>query len=172
MASATKEQKAAIRKLTRRANRRIERAVGGQKRFLESVVSSITGDKKFSAATKGLTYTQAAAKLKSLEQFLGRMSTTRVGWDWIKMEIVHKARLSLDKQGYTISDEELADILMQVDAENKTEYYRAIDLVQAEKDAGADNVNFDRINELITSKITAQEALKMSIEARKARLQK
>ena len=39
----TPQQAAEIRKLTRRANRRIERAVGGQKSYLESVVRKSTG---------------------------------------------------------------------------------------------------------------------------------
>ena len=43
MAQITSQQAADIKKLTKRANRRIERAVGGQKTYLESVVQRATG---------------------------------------------------------------------------------------------------------------------------------
>lgn len=162
MASITKNQIQQIKLLTRRANRRIERATGGQKRYLEAVVAKTTGgQEKFSATYKGLSETAAAHKIAQLERFLGAMSTKRVGWDWIKKEIVHKARLTLEKENYDLTDEELADILMQVEGKSSTDYYRAINLVQAAKEADPGReFSFEEIVDMIGQKVSAQEALK------------
>lgn len=168
----TPQQAAEIRKLTRRANRRIERAVQqskGQGRYLESVVKRAThGSSRFSATTKGLTYEQAAAKLKTLDTFLGRISTTRVGWDVIKMEIVHKSVQTLSRKDYTITDDELAEILIQIDAEDKNAYYRAVNLVEVKKRELGDawEGTSDQIANAIAEKISYQDALDMSIQAR------
>lgn len=164
MAGVTKDQTALIRRLTRRANRRIERAKGGQKTYLESIVSG----GKFSAATKGMTQQQAAAQIRKLEKFLSRMSTTRVGWDWIRKEIVHKAAQTLSRQGYTITDEELAEILIQVDASDKTEYYRVINIVEAKKRTDPEwEGTAANIRSAIEETISAQQAFERVIASRK-----
>lgn len=163
----TPQQAAEIRKLTRRANRRIERAAPGQKTYLESIVQRTAGGSlKFSAATKGLTFEQAAAKLEKLDRFLGTMSSTRKGWDWMKKEIVHKANQTLGRQGYDLTDEELSEILIQVDADNKREFYRAINLVTAKKvDIDKEELNADEIAEAIAQRASFQQALKAALEA-------
>lgn len=168
----TQEQIKEIQKLVRRANRRIERASGGQLRYLESVVRRATGGQtKFSAAYKGLSETEAKHKIEKLEDFLGAMSTTRVGWDWIKKEIVHKTGEKLSKMGYTLTDEEIADILQQVDGKSSVDYYRAINLVQAAKwDVEDREYNYQEIADIIGEKASAQEALKKAIKARKERI--
>lgn len=188
----TPQQAAAIKKLTRRANRRIERATEGQTRYLESVVRRMTGAtlnkktgkyegglSKWSAKTKGMSYEEAAAQLKRLDKFLGQKSSTRRGWDEIKAEIVRKANETLtqndyfgkDKGGYTLTDNELADIMEIVDMESKEEFYRAINLVQAEKEKNPEDeeYNGDRLAEIIEQKIEYQEALKAATAAREAR---
>ena len=189
----TSQQAVEIKKLTRRANRRIERAPEGQRRYLESVVRRMTGAtlnkktgkyegglNKWSAKTKGLTFEEAAAQLKKLDKFLGQKSSTRRGWDEIKAELVRKANETLtqndyfgkDKGGYTLTDDELADIMEIVDMESKEEFYRAINLVQAEKEKLGDNTEFnaDRLAEIIEQKIEYQDALKAATAARNARL--
>ena len=100
MATVTQQQKAEIKRLTRQANRRIERATSGQRSYLESVVRKMTGTGagKFSAAYKGLTERQAAAKIRKLEQFLyeedetgsriNKRSTTRSGWKAMKESVL------------------------------------------------------------------------------------
>lgn len=164
MAGVTKDQTALIRRLTRRANRRIERAKGGQKTYLESIVAG----GKFSAATKGMTQQQAAAQIRRLERFLNRMSTTRLGWDWIHKEIVHKAAQTLGRQGYTITDEELAEILIQVDASDKTEYYRVINIVEAKKRTDPEwEGTAANIRSAIEETISAQQAFERVIASRK-----
>ena len=161
----SKEMQKEIRTLVRRANRRIERAKGGQKTYLESIVSG----GKFSAATKGMSQTQAQALLNRLNKFLGSMSTTRVGWDWIKQEIVHKSGTTLRSKDYTITDAELAEILMQIDSSDKKEFYRAINLVEAAKQSDENwGGTAKEIADAIAEKVSAQEALNRVIQIRDA----
>lgn len=171
MAAITREQIKEIRTLTRRANRRIERATPGQRSALNYYVNKATGADKFSASTKGLTQEQAAAKLRDLETFLNSPSSTRKGWDRIKQENVRKANETLSEEGYDLTDEELAEILEQIDAKNKKDYYKAINLVEAAKqEAGAGwEGSSEDIAAAIAEKVTYQEALERAITARNER---
>lgn len=171
MASITREQIKEIRTLTRRANRRIERATTGQRSALNYYVNKATGADKFSASTKGLTQEQAAAKLRDLETFLNSPSSTRKGWDRIKQENVRKANETLSEEGYDLTDEELAEILEQIDTKNKKDYYKAINLVEAAKqEAGAGwEGSSEDIAAAIAEKVTYQEALERAILARNER---
>ena len=164
----TPQQAAEIKKLTRRANRRIERATGGQESYLESIVQRTTGAKKFSAATKGLTYEQAAKKLKELDRFLGAKTSTITGWKKEKVENVRKGAESLGRQGYDITDEEFAEILKQIDAKNKQELYAAVNKVQAVKAAAGEEWtgSSQQIADAIAEKMTFQQALEAAIVAR------
>lgn len=192
----TRAQIQEIRTLTRRANRRIERATGGQRRTLEYYARTNGKPGKFSAATKGMTAQQAQAQIEKLNRFLGAMSTTKVGWEWIKKEIVHKSAKTLGGMGYDLTDEELSDILMQLDDASNEEFYRAVNLVQAEKVEAMKKVEdleaqlkratnakeraeirkkikgakwggtIDEIVGTINQKASAQEALEKSIKAR------
>ena len=174
MAKMTKAQQEEIKLLTRRANRRLERAPQGQRKALEYYVQKATGATKFSAASKGFTYEQAELKLKTLRKFLEARSTTRKGWDAVKRENVRKANETLSEQGYDLTDEELAEILTQIDSSNRSELYRAVNLVQAAKQEAEEEDLWEgsskQIAETIGTKATAQEALKKAIQARKERL--
>ena len=165
----TPQQAAAIKKLVRRANRRIERASGGQKSALEYMVMKTTGKQKFSASTKGLTFEQAAMKLKQLDKFLGAETTTISGWKKVKAENVSRAVDTLNAQNYEITDEEFEEILEQVDTKNKQEFYRAINLVSAAKaQAGEDwTGSKGQIAEAIAEKVSFQQALQRAIESRR-----
>lgn len=171
MAAITREQIKEIRTLTRRANRRIERATPGQRRALEYYIKKYTGSTKFSAATKGLTGEAAAKKLADLNRFLAGESTTRKGWDRIKAENVRHANEKLNKQGYNLTDEELAELLEQIDTKNRNDYYKAVNLVEAAKEKkgkrwkGSDK----EITEAISQKVTYQQALERALRARDKR---
>ena len=184
MAAITTEQKKEIRRLTRAANRRLERATPGQRSALEYYVNKSTGANKFSAATKGLTSEQAELKIKILNRFMepGGIST-RKGWDKIKRENVRKANETLTTEGYDLTDEELAEILIQVDTENTKDYYKSINLVEAAKyemnkeaeEALAENPNADvefwtgsaeQIKKALAEKKTYQQALTDALQAR------
>lgn len=171
MADITKEQKQQIRTLTRRANRRIERATEGQRSALEYYVNKATGADKFSATTKGLSAEQAAAKIRDIERFLAGESSTRKGWDKIKEENVHKANETLKLQGYDLSNEELAEILEQVDTSSKKDFYKAINLVEAKKIEEGEGWEGspDEITAAIAEKFTYQQALTKALQARATR---
>lgn len=172
MAEMTSAQKKAIRTLTRRANRRIERTVEkgyeGQQAALEYYVQQLTGDKKFSSATAGLSYEQAALKIKQLEKFLAARPTMIKEWKKIKKQAVSKANETLRLQGYDLTDKELAEILEQIDAKDKKDFYRAVNLVQAAKEEQASTWEgaSDQIAKAIAEKATYQQAQEMALQAR------
>lgn len=163
----TRQQKETIRTLTRRANRRLERATPGQQKALRHYI----GADKFSAATRGLSYAQAQQKIEQLQVFLQSKSSTRKGWDAIKARNVSKAAETFRGMGYDLSDEELAEILIQVDTGNTAEYYRAVNLVQAAK-YGAELVGDlwrgtdEQIQEAIAERISAADALDLAKKLR------
>lgn len=173
MTSITEAQIKAIRTLTRKANRRLERATSGQLNYLEQYVKRMTGSFKFSAATKGLSYREAAAKLKSLETFLSHEgTTTRRGWEALKKKSVPKTRVSLKRKGYNLTDEELAELLKQADIDNRTQFYMAVNIVQASKDRagkgweGSEEQIAEALSRAVEDKLTAQAALKEALTLR------
>lgn len=169
----TKQQKDTIKTLVRRANRRIERATLGQRGALEYYVEQVTGGKKFSAATKGLTAAQADLKIKQLEKFLASKVSTRKGWDKVKADNIRKANETLHQQGYDLTDEELSEILKQLDVKNGKEYYRAINLVSAAKAEDEDWTGSpDQISEAIAEKASAQQALEKALRNRERFIKK
>lgn len=160
-------QRAMIQTLTRRANRRLERATPGQRSALEWFVRKETGGlDKFSAASAGLTFVEARRKIAALERFLAAKTTTRAGWEEVKAESVEKAGKTLGLMGYHLTDEELAALLKQIDTKNKADFYDALDKVEAAK---AGNKNWegtsDQIAEALKEKISSQQALKQALKA-------
>ena len=162
----TEQQKEDIRRLTRAANRRIERASGAQKGYIEGLVPG--DEKKFSAATKGLTSEEAALKIKQLDKFLGT-KTTKIGeWKEAKKKSVKAGAEKLGAQGYDLTDAEFKEILEQVDAKNKQELYAAVNKVQAAKEKAGDEWtgSSEQIAEAIAEKMSFQQALEEAIAAR------
>ena len=160
-------QRAMIRTLTRRANRRLERATAGQRSALEWFVRKETGGlDKFSASSAGLTFIQARQKIAALERFLAAKTTTRAGWEEVKAESVKKAGQTLGLMGYHLTDEELAALLKQIDTKNKADYYDALDKVEAAK-MGSKNWEgtSEQIAEALKEKISSQQALKQALKA-------
>ena len=169
MAKMTKEQQSEIKLLTRRANRRIERASAGQRKAMEYYI----GSDKFSAASKGFSYEQAQAQIEKLNKFLAGRSTTKTGWKEVKQANVSKANKTLRKMGYDLTDEELAEILIQIDSSNTESFYRSINLVQAVKyeaelEGDIWKGTSDQISEAIAQKMEASEALEAALQGRKA----
>lgn len=174
MAGITQDQKNEIRKLTRRANRRIERATGGQKSYLTGQVRRATGAEKFSASYKGMTERQAAAQIAKLKKFLGTKTSTIGGWKETKSKSVSRANKTLTGQGYNLTDEELADILEQLESESRSEFYRAVNLVQAAKEADEEGayLSSEDIANIIKERASAQEALERALKAREEKQKK
>lgn len=165
-------QKGEIIRLTRLANRRIERAEGGQKAYLEYWVNQMTGAKQFSAATKGLTFEQAQAKLHELYKFTDYMGSTKKGWEELKKLSVEKTREKLDLMNYDLTDEELADILEQLESNKRKDFYLAVNKVQAAKDAAGSewSGSADEIADAVSTQISEQneyqEAYKRALKVR------
>lgn len=163
------EQIADIKKLVRAANRRIERATGGQASYIESYVKRVTGgSEKFSAAYKGLSAAEASKKIEMLERFMSKKeTTTKTGWKEFKKESIRKSNAALSEMGYDLTDEELAEILEQIDAGSNEEFYRAINLVTAKKveEGRSWDPTADKVAEAINQKIDFQGALKAALQA-------
>lgn len=169
----TPQQAQAIKKLTRTANRRLERAVersAGQAKYLRSVIHKATGGaEKFSAATKGLTYEEAAKKLEILDRFLGRASSTRKGWEEVRLALVRKANEKLQQQGYDLTDDELAEIMIQTDNAKGEEFYRAVNLVYAAKHTKKNwDPSIEQIEKTLQSKISDQAAYRKALRIMEA----
>lgn len=159
-------QKGEIVRLTRLANRRIERAGAGQRSYLEYWVDQMTGKKKFSAATKGLTFEQAQAKLHELYKFTDYMGSTKKGWEELKKLSVERTREKLDLMGYDLTDEELADILEQLDSKKRKDFYLAVNKVQAAKDAAGSkwSGSADEIADAVSAQISEQNEYQEAYE--------
>lgn len=175
---ATSKQRKEIATLTRRANRRIERATPGQRNYLESFVRRITGGQsKFSAASAKLSEREAEKKLQELRTFLGPEdkpveTTTRKGWERLKNKGVETAGATWrNKLGYSITDEELAVILQQEDIRTTKDLYRAVNLVEARKEKLGDEWDGTekQIGEAIALKYHYKAALKRGLKAKEAR---
>lgn len=159
---ATREQMQLIRTLTRRANRRIERATEGQRKAL----ISYAGGQKFSAAAAKLSEREAAKQIEKLNRFLESETTTRRGWEAVKSDIVSKTAETFRNRGYDLTDAEISEILIQLKNAKNQDFYRAVDLVQARKAGKRYKGTADEISKIINTKYTAQQALQKSEKAR------
>lgn len=166
----TKQQYAAIRKLTRAANRRIERATGGMKSALQYYAERLTGEKKWSSAMKGKSYQEAAMQIKLLEKFMRAETTTITGWKRVKKQSVKKANETLSGMGYDLTDEELAELLEQLGESDNAAFYKAVNLVQAAKYKNDWQGSKDQIADAISEKVSNQEALRRALKARDDKL--
>lgn len=163
----TAAQRADIKRMTKTANERLRSATSGQRSYLEFQVNKATGAKKFSAATKGMTYTEAKHQLETLQRFLDAKTSTKRGWKALKKQQVEAANARWKSWGYTLTDGELALILEQIDTKNKNEYYAAVDKVQAAKfKGGGYKLNAEEIAAAINEKISEQQAVQSIIKAR------
>ena len=181
---ATAQQKEAIKKAVRAANRRVERAeekYPGMANYLHSIITRSTGAPKFSAKTKGLTYEQAAKKIEELNRFMEKDITKITSWKKEKKEEVRLGNKALKAEGYDLTDEEFGEILEQVDADKKDVLYEAVNKVQAkkvemekeaaedpskEKWSGTPDQISSAISEKIAEKFESQAALEKAIAAR------
>ncbi len=164
----TAEQRADIQRKTKTANERLRSATKGQRSYLEYQVNKATGGKKFSAATKGMSYIDAKHQLEKLDRFLNARSSTRRGWKAIKRQQVEAANKRWRSWGYDLTDYELATLLEQIDTKDKTVYYQAVDKVQAAKYRGGGyELNEKAIAAAIDEQISEQKATQGLIRARK-----
>lgn len=192
----TREQYKEIRKLTRAAQRRMERASEGHRHAMEFNVQQMTGSKKWSSAAKGFTYQQAQAQIEKLSRFMESDFTTKTGWKFLKEENVRKAQETLRERykGFLLTDRELAEVFKQVTdnysptdeelaemhmtrkAALKKEKYRAINLVVAAAYKKGELAPLSKseiaeaigeINEATGERISFEAAYRRALRARK-----
>lgn len=176
----SKELYVELRRLTRTAQRRMERATPGQRRALEFYVKQATGSTKWSSAASGMTTQQANARIQQLRKFLGydeqnrqaeQVTSTRRGWESIKASNVEKANATFGRRraGHNITDEEMAEILMQLGDPSKKEFYHAVNKVQAMKGYMGKEWKGDKsdIAKALAQKWSAQDAYKRALDIRK-----
>ena len=160
-----------LRKLTRKAQRRMERATPGQLRALEFWTEKATGEKKWSSSVKGMNEQQVRAQIDKLNTFLEGKSTTKRGWKAIKDSNVRKANETFKKRraGHDLTDEEMAEILTQLGDPSKQEFYKAVNKVQAMKGyKGPDWTGSNKdIANAIAQKWSAQDAYRRALDVRK-----
>lgn len=179
MAQRTKEQAAAIKRLVRAANRRIERAYEqrdyGHARAMEYWVKRATGgEKKWSAATKDMSEAEAADLLEKLNEFMGAKSTKRKEWKTMKRENIKEAAEVLRKKkgvNYNLTDAELAraleiygdmypDIVIHTKEQGRRQFYLIVSKVQAVKDkSGGADLDDRAIVSALVSSMSDQEAV-------------
>ena len=168
----TREQYKEIRKLTRKAQRRMERATEGHRRAMEFSVQRAIGSTKWSSAVKGFSYQEAEQRISALSEFLKSEYTKIRPWNALKQENVEKARRTLEDRysGFNLTDEELADIFKQVGDKQRSEKYRAINLVvaaKAKKGELVPKLSSEEISKAISEKVSYEAAYRRALRARK-----
>lgn len=176
----SKELYAELRRLTRAAQRRMERATPGQRRALEFYVKQATGSTKWSSSAKGMSTQQANARIQQLRKFMGyneqnkqveQVTSTRKGWESIKESNVAKANATFGKRraGHNLTDDEMAEILMQLGDPTKKEFYHAVNKVQAMKGYMGEKWKGDAndISRALAQKWSAQDAYRRALDIRK-----
>lgn len=176
----SKELYAELRRLVRAANRRIERATPGQRKALEFYVQKATKASKWSSAAKGMSTQQANARIQQLRKFMGyneqnvqveQVTSTIKGWKAIKESNVAKANATFAgmRKGHDITDEEMAEILMQLEDSSKQEFYHAVNKVQAMKGYMGDKWKGSKadIAKALAQKWSVQNAYQRALDVRK-----
>ena len=176
----SKELYAELRRLTRAAQRRMERATPGQRRALEFYVKQATGSTKWSSSAAGMSTQQANARIQQLRKFMGyneqnkqveQVTSTRKGWEAIKESNVAKANATFGKRraGHNLIDDEMAEILMQLGDPTKKEFYHAVNKVQAMKGYMGEKWKGDAndISKALAQKWSAQDAYRRALDVRK-----
>ena len=158
----------------------MERATPGQRRALEFYVKQATGSTKWSSSAAGMSTQQANARIQQLRKFMGyneqnkqveQVTSTRKGWEAIKESNVAKANATFGKRraGHNLTDDEMAEILMQLGDPTKKEFYHAVNKVQAMKGYMGEKWKGDAndISKALAQKWSAQDAYRRALDVRK-----
>lgn len=176
----TKEMQRELSALARAANRRIERASEGQRKALEYYLRNYHTRERNNGMR---VFQQGAAKnedeyetrMKELRKFMGTEDrptiSRRKRWEELKRQNVEDAGKTIRKSAnYDLTDDELATILEETDAEHgTTEFYRALENVQiAKNEAGSEwQPSPEAITEAVNARRDDQERTEALIRSRK-----
>lgn len=173
------EDWAELEKKIKRANQRIASATPGQSKALEHYTKKVLGGPSGATFSRAIPQTRAeySRRLSEVNRFLAGKTTTRRGWESLKKSNIEKAGKTLrESRGYDITDEELNAILQERTFKTRKEYYRAVDLVQAELwkreavelEGKKDDRTLNQIvDEAMAQKLTAGEAIKAKLSAKR-----
>lgn len=166
MADITPDQQAELKKLARRANQRLYSASEGQRNFAQSYMRRNYGFEKFSTR-KAQSEGEFIKRMQQLQGFLGSESTKKRGWMEQTQKAVSGAAETLRRRGYTFTEDELSNILTEIKSKDKDDFYRYLDLLQAQKYTEEDEFDLeDAIEDAFESKLSDAEAIKKKLSAK------
>lgn len=166
----TASELAELRKLEKRANKRISRMTPEMK---EAIFEYRKGE-RFSIknpASRG----EYAARMAEVEKFLSSKITTKTGWKQLKKSALDRSVETLRmRRHYDLTDEEFANIFKEIKKKSALQFYKTLDIVQAKKyNAEAKGDIFDNkaledaITSALKSHISFKEAIRKKTKARK-----
>lgn len=172
----------------RRANRRLDRASEGQREYLEYQIRKYHTRTRESGARvfqqgKAATEAEYKARMRELRLFLGEERDPETGepivktsrrrdWEALKQQQVEAAGKTLrnEKNGYTLTDAELATLLEEVGhgkQEDKfAKMYAALGNVEAARRAAGRELTEAEVLAAIDSRETAMNTVKTLLEQR------
>lgn len=171
----TQEMQRALSNRARAANRRLERATPGQRAYLEKQIEKYHTRERapgFNVFQQGKAQSEAEyrARMRELDTFMAAKTSTRKGWKSVKKAQVEAAGKTLrEKQGYNLTDNELALILEEIDTgHGSADFYKALANVEINKAAAGDRwtPNAETISAALAERRSAQERAEMLIKAR------
>ena len=173
----TQEMQRELAARARAANRRLERATEGQRKALEHYTRQYhtrQRDNGMIVFQQGKAKTEAEykARMRELELFMGTAErptiSARKEWERVKRENVKAAGETLRDEGSSITDEELATLLEELDEGSTAEFYKALANVEIAKEkAGSGwSATPEAIRSAMAARRSAQERAVALIKAR------
>jgi hypothetical protein len=184
----TAQQQKLLAATARRANRRLERATEGQREYLEYQIRKYhtrtrEGGARVFQQGKAGSEAEFKARMRELRLFLGEerdpetgepivKTSTRKGWESLKSQQVAAAGETLrgEKNGYTITDAELAALLEEVGHGKKEDkfakMYAALGNVEAARQAAGRELTEAEVLAAINSRETEMNVVKTLLEQR------
>lgn len=173
----TEQAQKALAALARAANRRIERATEGQRKALEHYTRQYHTRERANGMIvfqqgKAKTEAEYKARMRELELFMGSAKqptiSKRSEWERVKRENVKAAGETLRGDGSSITDEELATLLEELDGGGTAEFYKALANVEIAKERAGENwsASPEAIRDAISARRSAQERVELLIKAR------
>lgn len=164
----TREEYNELDRLAKMANQRLSRMIEGQREAIEYY----THGEKFSRK-KPKSRAEYNQRMRELERFLAAEQTKKRGWEALKKLQVENAGKTLRKERkYTLTDDELSNVLKELDKKSDKQFYTILDLVQAKKwRAEMKGKDFDAtkaVKQAIASHIGAKKALREKTAVRTA----
>ena len=171
----SKSQQAELRKRARAANERIRTASENAQKAYEHYTEkyhtykSKKGERLFKTGA-AKTEAEYRQRMKELDAFLGSKYTTTGGWKKAVNKALQNANKKLDKMGYDVTEEELANVIKETGGakKNPAAFYRALENLTAEKILNEldEDIEDEDFGEEIEDRLSDQQAAEALIKAR------